>query len=58
MPKESQRRPEAGNDEFMHEDDFIPRASEDAVLDETVRLARDGRKQLESDPWEHKPESD
>jgi hypothetical protein len=37
------------------EDEPIPAASEDRVLDETARLAREGRKELEADPREHKP---
>jgi hypothetical protein len=35
-------------------DEPIPRASDDKVLEETARLAREGRKQLESDPKEPK----
>ena len=34
------------------EDEPIPSASDDKVLEETVRLAREGRRQLESDPNE------
>lgn len=41
-----------------HEDEAIPQASEDRVLEETARLAREGRKQLEADPKEPKPASD
>lgn len=33
-------------------DEPVPRASDDAVLEETARLAREGRKELESDPRE------
>ncbi|MCC2674807.1 MAG: hypothetical protein K0R89_2342 [Ramlibacter sp.] len=39
-------------DKPMREDEAMPAASEDRVLDETARLAREGRKQLESDPKE------
>ena len=39
------------------EDEPIPAASEDEVLEETARLAREGRKELDSDPRERKPES-
>lgn len=49
---------EADNDASAREDEPIPTASEDKVLDETVRLAREGRKELESDPRERKPSSD
>ena len=49
------RGAEAENDATMHEDEPIPTASEDKVLDETVRLAREGRKELEADPRERKP---
>jgi hypothetical protein len=41
-----------------HEDEPIPRASEDEVLQETARLVREGRKALEADPKEHKPTSE
>ena len=41
-----------------HEDGPIPSASDDKVLDETTRLAREGRKELESDPKERKPASE
>lgn len=49
---------QADNDETAREDEPIPAASEDQVLEETVRLAREGRKELESDPKEHKPASE
>jgi len=52
------RRPEAENDESVGGDEFIPRASEDEVLNETARLAREGRKELEADPKEPKPASE
>lgn len=35
-----------------HEDEPLPAASDDKVLDETARLAREGRRELESDPKE------
>jgi hypothetical protein len=56
MPKDI-RRSDA-DDELEREDEPIPRASEDEVLEETARLAREGRKQLESDPKEPKPASE
>jgi hypothetical protein len=39
----------------LREDEPMPSASEDTVLEETARLAREGREQLESDPKERKP---
>ena len=42
----------------LHEDEPIPSASDDRVLEETVRLAREGRKELEADPREPKPAKD
>lgn len=48
----------AQNDGDMEDDDPIPAASEDKVLEETARLAREGRKQLEADPKESKPGSE
>jgi hypothetical protein len=55
MPTEINQAQEAGNDGTRHEDGPIPAASEDKVLDETARLAREGLKELESDPKEPKP---
>jgi hypothetical protein len=49
---------QAENKETTHEDEPIPTASEDRVLEETARLAREGRKELESDPRERKPASE
>jgi hypothetical protein len=56
MPNDTRRRQDAQDIETQHEDDPIPRASDDKVLEETVRLAREGRQQLESDPRERKPD--
>jgi hypothetical protein len=36
----------------MREDQAVPRASEEEVLRETARLAREGQKELERDPKE------
>jgi hypothetical protein len=58
MPKEINRPREAQDDGTLHEDEPIPAASEDKVLEETARLAREGRKDLESDPKERKPASE
>jgi len=41
-----------------HEDVPLPAASEDEVLDQTARLAREGRRELEADPLEQKPRGD
>ena len=48
---------QADNNGTAREDEPIPAASEDQVLEETARLAREGRKELDSDPRERKPES-
>ncbi|MES2941010.1 MAG: hypothetical protein V4864_25245 [Pseudomonadota bacterium] len=58
MPTEPNRNPEADNNGTQREDEPIPTASEDKVLDDTARLAREGRKELESDPKERKPASE
>lgn len=58
MPTEKQPGQPEENNGTMREDEPIPAASEDKVLDETARLAREGRKELESDPKEPKPASD
>ena len=55
MPTDPQRKDDAQEDAPSGEDLPIPPASEDEVLDETARLAREGRKELESDPKERKP---
>lgn len=38
------------------EDEPIPSASDDRVIEETARLAREGRKEREADPNEPKPQ--
>ena len=58
MPDENKPQPQAENDGTLREDEPIPAASEDKVLDETARLAREGRKELDSDAKERKPASD
>lgn len=58
MPTDPQRKDDAQDDEPSGADRPIPPASEEEVLDETARLAREGRKELESDPKERKPTSD
>jgi hypothetical protein len=49
---------DADNDGKMREDEPIPRASDDKVLEETARLAREGRKELEADAKEPKTASE
>jgi hypothetical protein len=58
MPTEINPGQEAQNEGRMREDEAIPTASEDKVLEETARMAREGRKELESDPREPKPASE
>ena len=55
MPTEPTRSPQPQDDGTLREDEPIPAASDDRVLDETARLAREGRKELEADPREPKP---
>jgi hypothetical protein len=52
MPTEPNRNADPTG--TQHEDEAIPAASDDHVLDETARLAREGRKDLASDPKEPK----
>jgi len=54
MPTETNRSQEDENNGTQHEDEPIPSASEDRVLEETARLAREGRKELDADPKEPK----
>lgn len=55
MQQEPKDNAQDENNGAQREDQPIPTASEDKVLDETARLAREGRKELESDPKERKP---
>ena len=57
MPPEINREQAADNDGTRREDEPIPAASEEKVLDNTVRLAREGKKELDADPKERKPGS-
>ena len=54
MQNDTPRQPSGADDERDREDEPIPRASDDEVLEETARLAREGRKELEADPREPK----
>jgi len=58
MPTETHREQPARNDDTPREDGPIPSASDEEVLDETTRMAREGRKELESDPKEPKRGAD
>lgn len=49
------RLPTPDDIEAARGEEPIPPASEDEVLEETARLAREGKKELESDPKEPKP---
>lgn len=51
MQNDTPRSPDAESDRTT-EDEPIPAASEDKVLEDTARLVREGRKALESDPKE------
>ena len=55
MSDATPRTPQPQDDGTLREDEPIPSASDDRVLDETARLAREGRKALEADPREPKP---
>jgi hypothetical protein len=55
MPTEPIRKPDPDLTGTQHEDEAIPAASDDHVLEETARLAREGRKEREADPKEPKP---
>ncbi|HET8744477.1 MAG TPA: hypothetical protein VFM98_02655 [Ramlibacter sp.] len=57
MPDPTKRQQDLQDGKTQHEDDPIPHASDDTVLEETARLAREGRKKLESDPKESGPGS-
>ena len=54
-PPESRSGPKDG---LMREDEPIPQASEDRVLEETARLAREGQRELENDPKEQGTDRD
>lgn len=58
MPNDNAPRQDRLDDGTLREDEPISQASEDRVLDETARLAREGRRELESDPKERKPASE
>lgn len=56
MPTDPSAAPQDSPDRPLQEDQPIPAASDDKVLDETARLAREGRRELERDPKEPKPQ--
>lgn len=55
MPTPPPRQPQAEGERALREDEPLPAASEDRVLEETARLAREGRKELDADPRESRP---
>ena len=56
MPRETQRGDPGRADGMNDEDDEpLPPASEEDVLEETVRMAREGRRERDADPKEPKP---
>lgn len=57
MPSEPKRPQDLQDGETQHDDEPIPSASDEKVLEETARLAREGRRKLESDPKESGPGS-
>jgi hypothetical protein len=58
MHNENRTDPQSGNDDGTGQaDEPIPSASDEKVLEETARLAREGRRELEADPKEPKPAS-
>jgi hypothetical protein len=54
MPIDNPNPRDAANDGTSREDEPIPSASEDQVLEDTVRLAREGQQQRDADPKEPK----
>jgi hypothetical protein len=58
MPNDTKRTQDQQDGATLREDEPIPAASDEKVLEETARLAREGRKQLESDPKESRPSSE
>jgi hypothetical protein len=57
MPTEPNRNPRPDADSGTEqEDEAIPYASDDRVIEETARLAREGRKERDADPNEPKPQ--
>ena len=52
MPTPSNRDLQDGTDGLLREDEPVPRASDEDVLEDTVRLAREGQRELENDPKE------
>ena len=57
MPTQKQD-PQNDTEDMTREDEALPQASEDQVLEETARMAREGRKALDADPREPKPASE
>jgi hypothetical protein len=51
-PNREQDELDRRDDGTLREDEPIPAASEDEVLEHTTRLAREGKRELEADPNE------
>ena len=59
MPTEPNRQPTTDDTTgTQHEDEAIPSASDDRVIEQTARLFREGRKEREADPNEPKPQGE
>ena len=58
MSNPTERQQQSQEEGTLREDEPIPHASDEKVLEETARLAREGRKELEADPKEPKPAGD
>jgi hypothetical protein len=56
MPTDDKPSPQPAKDGTGTPDEALPSASDDKVLEEAARLAREGRKELEADPKERKGE--
>jgi hypothetical protein len=54
MQNDHRPDPQSENDGTRHEDEPIPSASDEKVLEETARLAREGQREREADPKEPK----
>ena len=56
MPTDDKPNPSSAKDGTGTPDEPLPSASDEKVLEESARLAREGRKELEADPKEQKRE--
>jgi hypothetical protein len=58
MPTDNNPSPQSPKDGTGTPDEPLPSASDEKVLEESARLAREGRKALEADPKEQKQKRD